>query len=234
MLKYYKVTDWMLAVGEGFTPCTGILALIHSFNENGTECKASTAYIAQFCGCGRRKVFSDLKYLIENGYITANRGAKTDIVGYTVNVDACKKAAAAYARDAQVLMQEMHKAYAPDAQAYAPDAQVLMHEMHTEKENMNKRNEKKKIIGEGEKIPTPKNHDSFSLSEEQKNHIIYGYDYNGCKHTANYYIELVKQYGYNKVLQFLADDAKPKTADEERQAREFAEDAQRLFDEYAV
>lgn len=243
-LKFYKVTDWMFAIGEGFTTCTGILALIHSFNEYGKECQVSTASMAQFCGCGRRKVFSELKYLIENGFITANRGAKTDIVGYTVNVEKCIEAAAAYAQDAQALMHEMHKPYAPDAQPYAPDAQALMHEMHTNKRGITERL-KKEETREGEQSaytrkPSPDNDaDDFSLTDEQVQHIRYGFDYtserNTRRHTADYYIELVKQYGYNKVLQFLANDTRPRSADEEQQTVEqmrMADEIRKEYEEY--
>lgn len=198
-LKFYQVTDWMLAIGEGFTPCTGLLALIYSFNKNGSECKASTAYLANFCGCSRRKIFSELDYLLKKGFISANKGAKTEIVGYTVNVEACKKAAKAYAQDAQELMQEMHKPYAQGAQAYAGDAQELMHEMHTEyKREILESNTR----GEKEKKATP----AAPLTEEQENHIRHGFLYGQCKHKAGYYIEKCKTYCYDKVIGFIYDD----------------------------
>lgn len=131
-LGYYKVYDWMLKVGEGFTPCTGLLAYIYSFQElSGEPCKASTKTLAEVCGCKRRKIFNDLRYLLEHGFISAQKGAKTEIVAYRVNVENCI-AYAPDAQDAAELMHFVHKTYAPDAQAYAPETQELMHEMHTE------------------------------------------------------------------------------------------------------
>lgn len=214
-LKFYQVTDWMLAIGEGFTPATGLLALIYSFNKNGSECKASTAYLASFCGCSRRKIFSELDYLLTKGFISANKGAKTEIVGYTVNVEVCKKAAKAYAQDAQELMQEMHKPYAQDAQAYAGDAQELMHEMHTEyKREILESN----IRGEKEKKASSS---PLPLTDEQINHIKYGFKYDACKHSAGYYIEKCRTYGYDKVIGFIYDDGgkdNPKEQDDMKYA----------------
>ena len=120
--KYFFVHNWMLYIGGGFTPRTGILAVICSFcrDENGEytkQCKASTAYLSDKVGCSRRQAFRELHYLLEAGYITAHKGARqTDIVSYSVNIENCEKAMQAYDTQSQAydtqsqdLMTECHK-----------------------------------------------------------------------------------------------------------------------------
>ena len=113
--KYFFVHNWMLYIGGGFTPRTGILAVICSFcrDENGEytkQCKASTAYLSDKVGCSRRQAFRELHYLLEAGYITAHKGARqTDIVSYSVNIENCEKAMQAYDTQSQDLMTECHK-----------------------------------------------------------------------------------------------------------------------------
>ena len=120
--KYFIVPNWMLYIGGGFTPRTGILAVICSFcrDENGEytkQCKASTAFLSDKVGCSRRQAFRELHYLLEAGYITAHKGARqTDIVSYSVNIENCEKAMQAYDTQSQAydtqsqdLMTECHK-----------------------------------------------------------------------------------------------------------------------------
>ena len=126
--KYLFVHNWMLYIGGGFTPRTGILAVICSFcrDENGEytkQCKASTAYLSDKVGCSRRQAFRELHYLLEAGYITAHKGARqTDIVSYSVNIENCEKAMQAYDTQSQ--------AYDTQSQAYDTQSQDLMTDCH--------------------------------------------------------------------------------------------------------
>ena len=126
--KYFIVPNWMLYIGGGFTPRTGILAVICSFcrDESGEytkQCKASTAFLSDKVGCSRRQAFRELHYLLEAGYITAHKGARqTDIVSYSVNIENCEKAMQAYDTQSQ--------AYDTQSQAYDTQSQDLMTECH--------------------------------------------------------------------------------------------------------
>lgn len=99
-------------------------------------------------------------------------------------------------------------------------------ENRTEKENINRELEQRK--GEErnaharDSAPDVKN--SFSvnsgnqpkeLTKEQENHIRYGFKYQGVKHSAGYYIEKCKKYGYDIVIGFIHDDGVPENPNEE-------------------
>ena len=140
--KYFIVPNWMLYIGGGFTPRTGILAVICSFcrDENGEytkQCKASTAFLSDKVGCSRRQAFRELHYLLEAGYITAHKGARqTDIVSYSVNIENCEKAMQAYDTQSQAYDTQSQaydtqsQAYDTQSQAYDTQSQDLMTECH--------------------------------------------------------------------------------------------------------
>lgn len=71
-----------------------------------------------------------------------------------------------------------------------------------EKENLNRKSGR-------ENAPT-----ASDLTEEQINHIKYGFRYDRSKHKSGYYIAKCKKYGYDTVIGFIHDDGIPENPNE--------------------
>ena len=202
-LKFYKLYDWIIDE-MGLSADAGLIAVIHSFAEMRKECQMSYTDFADILKVSRRKAIDRIKRLANDGYLhikTSENENGKQANSYTVN----------YAKFGNITTPSDGNVTTPSDGNVTTLVTETSPPTITENkiENKIERGRTNPPLHDGNKSEI-----ALSLSDKDEYFIRYKVDYtkpkpnNTHKHSAEYYIDLIKsrEYPLAKVLRFIQDD----------------------------